>query len=162
MSANKDQPHVLVLPEDDANRQLANGFLLEIPYQLTRRIQVLEVAGGWAKVLESFRSDHISGMDSCPNRFMVLLIDFDDREDRLRRAKAVIPDHLTDRVFVLGVKTKPEDLRRAEGVPYETIGRALAKDCREETDATWGHDLLKHNAAEIDRLRQRVRPILFQ
>ena len=29
MSVNKYQPHVLVLPEDDANRQLANGFLLD-------------------------------------------------------------------------------------------------------------------------------------
>jgi hypothetical protein len=27
MSANKYKPHVVVLPEDDANRQLANGFL---------------------------------------------------------------------------------------------------------------------------------------
>lgn len=25
---NKYRPHVLVLPEDDANRQIANGFLL--------------------------------------------------------------------------------------------------------------------------------------
>jgi hypothetical protein len=29
MSVNKYHPHVLVLPEDDANRQLANGFLLD-------------------------------------------------------------------------------------------------------------------------------------
>jgi hypothetical protein len=38
----------------------------------------------------------------------------------------------------------------------------LAKDCREETDTTWGHRLLRHNAGELDRLRKYVRPILFQ
>ena len=40
MSVNKYLPHVLVLPEDDANRQLANGFLLD-PNLLDRRIQLL-------------------------------------------------------------------------------------------------------------------------
>jgi hypothetical protein len=29
MSVNKYLPHVLVLPEDDANRQMANGFFLD-------------------------------------------------------------------------------------------------------------------------------------
>ena len=45
---------------------------------------------------------------------------------------------------------------------YEDIGRAMAKDCREETNTTWGHGRLRHNAGELDRLRQHVRPILFQ
>ena len=92
---------------------------------------------------------------------MVLLIDFDARGDRLNQVKNVIPDHLADRVFVLGVWTKPEDLRRVLG-SYETIGQAMARDCREDTQATWGHGLLQHNAGEIGRLRERVRPILFE
>ena len=29
MSVNVYKPHVLVLPEDDADRQIANGFLLD-------------------------------------------------------------------------------------------------------------------------------------
>jgi len=28
MSINKYEPHLLVLPEDDANRKIANGFIL--------------------------------------------------------------------------------------------------------------------------------------
>ena len=28
MSVNRHQPHVFVLPEDDANRQMAIGFIL--------------------------------------------------------------------------------------------------------------------------------------
>ena len=159
MSVNRYKPHVLVLPEDDANRQLANGFLMD--ESLTARgIQVLEVAGGWIEVLDRFKSDHISGMDKHPDRFMVLLIDFDGKQDRLSRAKIEIPARFIDRVFILGVWTEPEALRASLG-SYETIGKAMAKDCREETGTTWGHALLQHNASEIDRLRRHVRPILF-
>ena len=43
MSVNVYNPHVLVLPEDDANRQIANGFLLE-PSIKHRNIQVLTPA----------------------------------------------------------------------------------------------------------------------
>jgi hypothetical protein len=64
-------------------------------------------------------------------------------------------------VFILGVWTEPEELRANLG-SYETIGMALAKDCREDSDTTWGHDLLRNNAGEIARLRERVRPFLFQ
>ncbi len=63
-------------------------------------------------------------------------------------------------MFVLGVWSEPEDLRADLG-SYETIGLALARDCREETDQTWEHCLLQHNAAELMRLRESVRPILF-
>jgi len=100
-------------------------------------------------------------MDRYPNRFMVLLIDFDSHEDRLLYAKKVIPERLTDRVFILGALTEPEDLKRAGLGSYETIGMALARDCRDETETTWGHDLLKHNSSELNRLRKRVRPFLF-
>ena len=159
MSVNKYRPHVLVLPEDDANRQLANGFLLD-QFLLTSKIQVLEEVGGWREVLDRFQSDHISRLDVYPDRFMVLLIDFDGREDRLNQARAIIPSHLIDRVFVIGVWTEPEALKADLG-GYERIGFAIADDCREGTDTTWGHALLRHNAGEIDRLRERVRPILF-
>lgn len=157
---NRQQPHVFVLPEDDANRQLANGFRLD-PCLLIRRIQVLAVAGGWIKTLDRFKSDHINGMDRYPDRFMVLLIDFDDDADRLNHAKAEIPDRLADRVFILGVLSEPEALKKASLGSYETIGLAMAKDCREGTDATWRHALLRHNASELDRLREHIRPILF-
>jgi hypothetical protein len=101
-------------------------------------------------------------MDRYPNRFMVLLIDFDGHEDRLAYAMKAIPERLTERVFILGVLTEPEDLKRAGLGSYEEIGQDLAKDCREDTDTTWGHDLLRHNSGEVDRLRDCVRPFLFQ
>lgn len=156
---NKMVPHVLVLPEDDANRQLANGFQLA-PSLDTRRLQILEVAGGWLEVLERFKTDHIAEMERNPNRYMVLLLDFDRRGNRLQEIAAEIPAQLNDRVLVLGTWSEPEELRQAFG-SYEKIGLALAKDCRDDGDDTWSHVLLKHNAGELARLRQRVRPILF-
>jgi hypothetical protein len=149
-----------VLPEDDADRQLANGFLLE-PSLSARSIQVLPEAGGCRKVLEAFNSEHVRGMEKFRNRYMILLIDFDGHPDRrLADLKAEIPEGLTNRVFIVGALTRPEELTAGLG-NYETIGKAAARDCHEGTDTTWGHALLKHNAAEVERLRQHVRPILF-
>jgi hypothetical protein len=160
VSCNKYQPHVLVLPEDDADRQLANGFLIDESL-LTRNIQVLPEVGGWIEVLDHFNSDQVKYMDRYPNGFLVLLIDFDGKAERLQDAKKRIPERLMERVFILGTLTEPEALKRAGLGSYEAIGLAMAKDCREETDTTWGHDLLRHNAGELDRLRESVRPILF-
>ena len=160
MSVNKNRPHVLVLPEDDANLRLANGFHLELDMTRYREMQVLPVAGGWNEVLDLFKSQHVMEMDRCPKRFMILLIDFDGDEDRLERAQTAIPQHLADRVFVLGALSEPEDLKPDLG-SYETAGSRMAEDGRQGTDGTWGHRLLRHNAAELNRLRERVRPILF-
>jgi hypothetical protein len=83
VSANKNRPHVLVLPEDDANRQLANGFRPELDWNRQRQIQIDPVAGGWRAVLERFISDHIPAMGKYANRLMILLIDFDRDDNRL-------------------------------------------------------------------------------
>jgi hypothetical protein len=39
----------------------------------------------------------------------------------------------------------------------EDFGPLFLKIC-----SSWGHELLRHNASEIDGLRQHVRPILFR
>jgi len=160
MSVNRHQPHVFVLPEDDANRQMANGFTLHWSL-IPRRMQVLEEAGGWLQVLERFKTDQVVGMSQFADRFVILLIDFDGREDRIQAVRAEIPEPLRNRVFVLGTLTQPEELRQALGT-YETIGLAMAKDCQEGTNATWSHRLLSHNAVELDRLRSQVSPFLFR
>jgi len=161
VSVNKHLPHVLVLPEDDANRQLAKGFQLELNWARQRQMQVLEGAGGWTAVLERFLADHVAGMESNARRFMVLLIDLDGNRERLQDVKSQIPGQLTDRVFILGAWSEPEDLKRAGLGIYEAVGSAMARDCREETEGIRGHELLRHNAGELARLRHQVRPILF-
>jgi len=148
-----------VLPEDDANRQLANGFILD-PF-ISNQVRILNVAGGWRSVLDSFTRNHSHAMETYPDRFMVLLIDFDGKEKRRNEVKAEVPLNLRERVFVLGVLSEPEDLKKALG-SYESIGLALAKDCREGTDTTWRHELLRNNYEELARLRKYVSPILFK
>lgn len=121
---------------------------------------MLQSSGGWLKVLEEFESTHVAEMIRRPNRHMVLLIDFDDAAGRLNYAMDRVPEPLRDRLFILGVLSEPEKLPTNLGSP-ETIGRGLAKDCRDGTDITWGRDLLRHNASEVTRLREHVRSILF-
>jgi hypothetical protein len=159
MSVNKYLPHVHVLPEDDANRQIANGFLLD-QCVLTSKIQILEEAGGWNEVIERFCSIYASEMERYQTRFMILLIDLDNKPDRLGQVKNRIPQHLADRVFILGALTEPEDLRSDLG-SYEKIGLDVAQSCREEARDIWAHRLLCHNAPELARLRATVRPFLI-
>ena len=156
---NRHQPHVLVLPEDDANRQIANGFLLEL--EQIRQVQLLNEAGGWIEVLDRFESEQIAYLGKYRHGSIVLLIDFDCDPGRLSKAKGRIPEHLINRVFILGAWAEPEKLKPDLG-SYETIGRQLAMDCRYGATATWGHELLRHNSTEVDRMREQIRPILFE
>ena len=162
---NRERPHVLVLPEDQADSDIAKSFNQEIDSTRMRQMRVLPFSGGREIVLEDFKSVHSLEMDRYPKRFMILLIDFDYKadykEDRLQKAQSVVPNHLIDRVFILGAKKDPEALNRAALGSFEEIGSKLARNCREDTYDAWGHDMLKHNASELARLREHVRPILF-
>lgn len=159
MSTNKYLPHVLVLPEDDANREIANGFHLHVEnYQ---QMQVLPIAGGWGRLLDEFTSTHVREMGRFPKRYMVLLLDFDDAPNRLEQVKNRIPSDLVGRVVILGAQTNPEDLKRAGLGTFEHIGSALAIECRDGHDEIWRHPLVRHNASELKRLRDDIRQILF-
>jgi len=54
MSINKFKPHILVLPEDDANRQIANGFIQALNVN-ERAIQVMPNADGWKKAVDNLQ-----------------------------------------------------------------------------------------------------------
>lgn len=157
---NKYEPHILVIPEDDANRQILNGFLLR-PNLNSRAIQVLRPAGGWSKVVDEFRDIHAPEMQRYPKRMVLLVIDFDENEDRLDIVKKDIPGDLSERVFILGVLSEPERLRVDTHLSFEAIGQALAEGCSNDTNVLWGHDLLKHNKTELDRMISSVKPVLF-
>jgi hypothetical protein len=159
MSVNKFVPHLLVIPEDDANRQIANGFLLEASVK-TARVQVLEEVGGWHHVIDSFLLNHCVEMQRYEQRHVLLILDFDNDATRLAAIKAQIPPEVTDRVFVLGSLSEPEPLKEDLG-SFETIGLLLARDCLNNTNEGWGHRLLAHNAPEVQRLRAQVRTFLF-
>jgi hypothetical protein len=157
---NRYKPHIYVIPEDDANRQILNGFLLW-PNLNSRAIQVLRPVGGWLKVMDEFRDVHAPEMQRYPQRMVLLVIDFDGHQDRLDIVKKDIPKDLSERVFILGVLSKPERLRIDTQKPFEAIGQALAEDCSNDTNVLWAHNLLKHNKIELDRMIPCVKPVLF-
>ena len=159
--SNNYRPHIHVLAEDDHNRQIANGFLLEL--NDNRAVKVLPLADGWKKAVEEFRKEHESKMRQFSERMMVFLIDFDNNyEKRLSYVERYIPQELKARVFVLGVLSEPRNLKTDINKSYEEIGKALAKDCPDNTNELWGHTLLKHNKGELDRMASSVKPFLFK
>lgn len=105
-----------MLPEDDANRQLANGFVNHIAVN-QNKIRVLPPADGWTKISGKFSSDHCADMENYPQRLMILMIDFDS--NAARHQDMNIPTGLRDRVFVIGVFSEPEKLKE---------GRSLRRD----------------------------------
>ena len=151
---------MLVLPEDDANNEIANGFLLHDALD-SHAIQVLSCAKGWAKVRDAFLADHVTAMRRFALRYMVLLVDFDDNSTRFDEMTASIPGDLAERVFVIGVLSEPEELPRAGLGSKEDVGYKLASECYDETRDVWDHNLLRHNANELDRMTTLLRPILF-
>jgi hypothetical protein len=158
---NRYTSHIIVLPEDRANEKIANGFSNHLKVN-AYAIKVERPAGGWKKVLAKFSEALIPEMQKFSYCSIVLLIDFDRDQDRLNYVKDQIPAYLLDRVFVIGVLSEPEDLKRESQKNFESIGEALAKDCSDNTNEMWGHALLKHNKSEIDRMTLSVKPFLFK
>lgn len=156
MSANKYIEHLHILPEDDANAQLATGFQLELGGIALKQMQVLPSAGGWKAVMDAFCSSHAFEMEKYPKRLMLLLIDLDQQPARLQKVRDEIPDVLKDRVFIFGALDEPERLKVSLGLSLEEIGIRLAEECRNQTNATWSHEALRHNDLECQRLRASV------
>lgn len=77
MSVNQYKPHIFVLPEDDANRELANGFTLHDQLSSPRQIQVMPNAGGWTNVRDKFAKEYIKKLNQNANMHLLLLVNFD-------------------------------------------------------------------------------------
>ncbi len=162
MSSNKYKPHILVLPEDDANRQVANGFILN-PALNVRAIQILPPPGGWLKVVDAFKNEQYYEMPKYPQRRVLMVIDFDGKaEERLDFIQNQIPPNLKDRTFVFGSFSDPEHLKTAMGKHFEDIGKALAQCCAKDTCTIWQHNLLIHNQTELNRMIASVKSFLFK
>ncbi len=159
MGVNKYQPHVLIIPEDHADEQIANGFVL---HDQVKNLDVERPAAGWSGVLEKFKIELVPYLNKYKEGRVILLIDFDNKyPDRRDRFDKAIPDHLKDRVFVLGVKATPEVLKQSLGKDFETIGNELAENCYKGVDGLWTHDHLAHNDPDRVKLIQSVWTILF-
>ena len=157
---NKYRPHILVLAEDDANKDVANGFMLHHEIDL-RQTTILPVAGGWPKVRETLLSEYVQTMRKYPTRHLVLMVDFDEQKDRCEIMTAEVPADVAERIFVVGFWSAPEGLSGTGLGSKETVGLRLANECIDETKDVWNHDLLAHNSGELDRMSAQLRSICF-
>ena len=73
MSVNREKWHLVIKPEDDANRQIANGFVCSLEMRAQKKIQVLPTSGGYLKALEFVGN---AQLDRFPHRRLLILIDF--------------------------------------------------------------------------------------
>jgi hypothetical protein len=161
---NRYAQRVYIIPEDDCDRQLANGFVLHDQVK-SSRVQVEEPAGGWREVIKTFTTEYIPLLradQEGKEGYVVMLIDFDGYyADRRKEFEDAIPGDLKERVFVVGSKATPEDLKKSLAKNYEQIGLLVADDCFAGTVTIWNHDHLKHNDPDRIRLLSIVKPILF-
>ncbi len=161
MTINREEPHLLVMPEDDEWRQVVNGFLQGASVN-RNSLQVLDLARGWSKAFDSITDTYAVRMRKYPKCRIVLLIDFDNDTDRFEKNRNRIPADLSDRVFVLGVLSKkPKDLSNKLGVSLEKLGEEFAKNCTDNISELWDHALLRHNKPELERIIPSVKPFLF-
>lgn len=158
MSVNKNKPHFFVIPEDDADRQIAVGFVQHYRVVVQRQIQVVEPAGGWARVLDTFKEEYLPLVQKDLRTHVVMIVDFDgDTAGRRSHFEAETPEDIRDRVFVIGPRDTPELLRKSLRKGYEEIGWSLAEYCDGDLKETWDHELLQHNNQDRLRLLQTAK-----
>ncbi len=160
---NRHLPHVYVIPEDDSDRQIANGFVLH-PGVQQACVRIAAPSRGWQNALRTYQDSYVAMLRKYPSAHVVLLVDFDGKVDK--RMNEIVgatstDDHLGGRVFVLGPRQTPETLRSDLKMPLEEIGARLADACFTGNLEIWRHEQLGHNDAELQRLMTSVKPFLF-
>jgi len=153
MSLNRYRPHLVVLPEDDAYRQLMNGVKLA-PSVNALCIEVHKPLRGWEKVLGAM-TDWAPSLDRFPEMHLLLLIDFDN--DFTTRYQRFVEQSRQigcfDRTFLLGIDHREaEDLKRAQRNSFESLGKSLVEGCPDRTSPLWNEAHLGCNRPEIERM----------
>jgi len=161
MAVNKYKPHAFIIPEDDANRQIAVGFELDSRLP-ARALQIMKPAGGWAAVVETINSVYVPKMRSNPNTRVVGIVDCDNQEDRIAEQLTTFPEDVYDRAFLLGTLQTPEQTKALLGMSFEEIGESLARECFRDDFKIWSHGHFVHIQEEIKRTRDGLRPVLFE
>ncbi|MDR3298471.1 MAG: hypothetical protein LBU43_00340 [Candidatus Accumulibacter sp.] len=167
MGLNREQPHLVIYPEDSATKDLADSFkyfskILKIrPEQLT----VKPPAKGWSNALDRARNDDQLGR--FPKRNVLLLIDLDTRSERIERILDEINDShaVADRFFVVGWQGNIEQLKSKEcsGRGFDKLAEKMANDavdCR----GIWEDRCFEQmrSAGQYERLRGLLKMLAVQ
>lgn len=169
---NKFIPHLKILCEDQATYDLANGFYLGYLNKLGNISSYLHLErrylGGWPKFENTLRDDLLDELSKNQYVNYLFIMDFDgiERENRLYSInKFIRENNIQDRVFILGCKKEPQDLkniaidfikRAGDKFTMQNLGKALFSDCDEKQYKLWGSDHLQHNFREISHLRDKL------
>ena len=163
MSPNRYQEHIIILPEDDAIRQIVNGFCSSHCLGNTNRIlQIADEARGWSHAKTILEDTYVKYLKKFPKSRVIVVIDFDSQTARRDHMLQNVPEEIKERVFIIGSFSNPESLRNDLNKSFETIGKDVAEQCAAESaDNLWDATLLRHNQAEIVRLSREIRDLLF-
>ncbi len=153
MSINKFRPHLHVIVEDSKLADIARGFAIENAHR--NQFDIRQPAGGWPRA-EVQLERQINELDNYSQRIVIVVIDFDNEgEQRRERFLEVVPEHLRERVIVLGPVGKCEQLTSELAIDRESIGRKLARECQEDAWESWNCTQLAHNQPSASGFRQR-------
>jgi 5S rRNA maturation endonuclease (ribonuclease M5) len=159
---NKYKKHLLILSEDDAYKDIANGFFIKYPL-VNKKIE--ESAGGWENLIHLFKNEYEEGIRKNQNRHVLLLLDLDNHSERLELIyNEYLSSDIREQVFVLCCKDESERLKKNLGHgTFETIGKKLAESCLNNTftvqDNPWLCEELKHNQKELKRLAELLQTL---
>jgi len=163
---NNERPHVLILPEDKAFAEMANGFLLEVDNDRQARV---EKFGGGKEGLRRRVIELLPSLGRYLERSLVVLFDGDRKDSPLDFWAEVQAERSATRVFFVWTRAEAEDLRRefmnagylVEGNHLEGIGKVLATDCRDHSWNKWACEQLTDcHTSQADGLAT-LREILF-
>ncbi len=165
MAINRYRKHLLICAEDDAYRDIANGFVKNYAVA-AKNIQVDTPAGGLPKLLKIFSEEYIDLLRKYQNCHVLLLLDLDRKNNRTKVVCDKIPLDVRDRVFVLCCRDEAEDVKKdLKCASPERIGEKLAESCHNNTFTVpgdpWLCVQLQNNAPELTRMAATVRPFLF-
>ncbi len=124
---NRHKWHIVVVPEDDATRQLGNGLSNAFP-AIATRIKFLREAGGWTDAVATIKDLEL---DKYPNRRVLLIIDLDQDDTRLKfiRSQPEI-SKFNNRIFILGSFIASEQLKPVvKSRNLENVGQILGENC---------------------------------
>lgn len=170
MSINRQRKHVIFFGEDEATRNLAQGFC-ESEKINDLKCEVWSTYGtGWQSTIDAIETVRMSRY---PQTHLVLVIDLDRRgEDRIAALKREIANcPCKDRVYIIGCTKDVQALQRSF-TPVNSIGKLSAQETgrtiadRSSKDVScmegvWGDSSLVHNKDELERLCRNLKDVIF-
>ena len=156
---NKFKPHLFIVPEDDADRQIAVGFQMHL--EAKGEMQIVDVARGWLKVVGVIKDEYVPLLKNNLNSHVLGIIDCDKDVDRIAEQLENFPEDIRNRIFLLGVNENPQEFKRSAKMHFAEIGEKLADECYKDELDLWNHEMLSYSSSEALRAKDVLRELVF-